>query len=240
MESIDNFLTVEVKKEIAERYFGFRRAIEEDTSSYLKKVLDCSHELEENIGHNLVRIYTLLNSQVLIKRFIKLAALPERFFVDSYINTLPKKQTLFTQQNFRGLTRKGCLNNMFFDTCNTLFHHIEEYRKKYELLREDQETIVAQIEIFYQKNDIDTIFFFLRNLDGNLSTAHNTSFNQAANGSMSDKLRIYPPPPVTELLPELSAMPTVKEMKKELRELVTTACQNQPLLDLRNLKKEVK
>jgi hypothetical protein len=237
MESIDNYLTFEVKKEIADRYFGFRKAIEDDSNRYLQDVFDCSRELEKGIGHDLVRIYTLLNSESLIDEFIDITHLPPRIFVDSYINTLPKKDTIFRQQKFRGLTRKGCLNNMFFDTYERLADHIGHYRKIYNSLQEDQETIVEQINLFYRKNDIETIFHFLRSLDNTAAISSPTTAGQSDYTSMASKLRLTPPPAINELLPEIPEIPEQKTIKKELKNLVRKACRQQPLLDLRDLKK---
>jgi len=237
MESIDNYLTFEVKKEIAERYFGFRKIIEEDTSTYLNNVLETSHELETSIGHDLIRIYTLLDNESLIFDFLKETGLPERFFFDSYINTLPKKDGIFAQQKFRGITRKGCLHNMFFDTYDRLCQHIQKYRRTFEKLQEDHETICQQINIFYRKNDIETIFHFLRSLDTS-SIAHSAvSVNTPLKGDLENKLRILPPPAVDELLPSLPEIPTPGKIRRKLKSLVTEACQRQPLLDLRSLKK---
>jgi hypothetical protein len=101
MENIDTLLALEVKKEIAQRYFGFRKTIETDTEAYLRKIQSASLKLEKTVGHDLVRIYTLLSRESLIEDFITLTGLPERFFIDSFINTTPAKTRIFTDQNFQ-------------------------------------------------------------------------------------------------------------------------------------------
>lgn len=240
MESIDNYLTFEVKKEIAERYFGFRKIIEEDTNTYLCAIHDASQKLEVNIGHDLIRIYTLLNNKHLIDDFLNSTGLPDRFFVDSYINTFPKKKGIFTQQKFRGITRKGCLHNMFFDAYERLYQHIQQYCKSYVKLQEDHQTICQQIQIFYRKNDIETIFQFLRSLDVTNSGHSSVTVNNPMNGDLEKKLRLLPPPAVDELLPNLTEIPPSAKIRKKLKALVTEACQLQPLLDLRDLKKNIR
>ncbi len=236
MENIDTLLALEVKQEIAQRYFGFRKTIEKDAETYLGKIRDASRQLEKTVGHDLVRIYTLLNRKSLVETFITLTGLPERLFIDSSINTSPARTRIFTNQNFRGFTRKGCLRNMFFDAYDQLHSDILDYRRSYEKLMEDHETICQQIKMFYRKNDIHSILQFLRSLDQGPAKDTFTSFDLTSRSELERKLEIHPPPPVSELLPVIPAIPAVKDIRRELNALVTTACRQQPLLDLRNLK----
>ena len=237
MENIENILALEVKNELAKRYFGFRKIIEEDTASYFEKIRKVSEELEATVGHNLVRLYGLLNLQSLLQQFFKLTAIPENLFADAYINTTPVRDDIFTQQKFRGLTRKGCLHNMFFDTYESLEKNINSYIESYNTLVEDHATISEQINLFYRKNDIHTIFQFLRSLDNTPVSNGPASFSGQSATSMDAKLRIDPPPPPGDLLPKIEAIPKAKSIRKELKKLVTEACIQQPLLDLRDLRK---
>lgn len=233
MENIDNILTLEVKNEIAKRYFGFRKIIEEDTAAYFEKIKKTALKLEQTVGHDLVRIYNLLNNQDLLKRFFVITGLPERIFYDAFINTSPVKNEIMRGQKLRGFTRKGCLHNMFFDAYARLFRDIQEFRKSFAELVEDHDTICEQIRIFYRKNDIETIFSFLRGLDNTSLDIAATTFSGESRMSMEAKLRLEPPPPVAELLPEIPAIPGIKTARKKLKSLVTQACIQQPRLDLR-------
>lgn len=237
MVDFDSFITFEVKKEIADRYFGFRKIIENDTKSYLNKILASSLQLENNIGHDLVQIYTLLNNEALIQSFLKLTGLPDRLFIDSHINTSPKKETLCYLQKPRGFTRKGCLQNMFFDTYKNLYKHVEEYCDVLKQLTEDQETIREQINIFYRKNDITSILQFLRGLESSSSTLSTPLFDTDNGADLDKKMKIYPPLPVTELLPEIAPIPAEKKIRKQLKELIVKACMQQPQLDIRPFRK---
>ena len=126
---------------------------------------------------------------------------------------------------------------MFFDAYDRLYLHIQEFCKSYDKLQEDYETICHQIHIFYRKNDIETIFHFLRSLNVS-NTAHSAMpINNSMNGDLEKKLRISPPPAVDELLTHLTEIPPSSKIRKKLKALVTEACQLQPLLDLRDLKK---
>jgi hypothetical protein len=237
MENIENILTLEVKNELAKRYFGFRKIIEEDTASYFKNIKKTSLQLEETVGHDLVRIYNILNQQDLLLQFFKLTGIPENLFTAAFINTAPAKDDIITQQKFRVFTRKGCLHNLFFDAYECLYKNILDYRESFAGLVLDHETIAEQIRMFYRKNDIHTILQFLRSLDNSSMNNGPPTFNPQARMSMDAKLRIEPPPPVNELLPEVEIIPTAKKIRKDLKALVTEACIQQPLLDLRDFRK---
>jgi hypothetical protein len=238
MENVENILTLEVKNELAKRYFGFRKIIEEDTAAYFENIKKTAQQLETTVGHDLVRIYSILNQQSLLQQFFELTGIPENLFTAAFINTTPAKDDIIEQQKFRGFTRKGCLHNLFFDAYDCLFKDVLAYHGAFADLVLDHETISEQIRIFYRKNDIHTIFQFLRSLDN--STMHDSppAFNPDSRKSMEAKLRIDPPPPVNELLPELGLIPTAKKIRKELKALVTEACIQQPLLDLRDFRKK--
>lgn len=239
MEDLGTILTFEVKKEIADRYFGFRKLIEEDTQIYKQNIIALSLDLENSIGFDLVRIYTLLQDDDLIHTFFKITGLSERLFFDSYINKSPTiRKRLFSNLRIHGLTRRSCFRNMFFDTYAILYDHIVEYRSTICQLTDDHETIREQINLFYRKNDLTGIMQFLRSLDrystgdaGSLEPAPEMDFH----GSLDDKLRLHAPEPVQELLPIIPAIPPLKEVRAQLKEILHSAWSRQPGLDLRRM-----
>jgi hypothetical protein len=223
MENIDKHLSIEVKQEIAKRFFGFRRTIEKDTAAYLKNIEEAAVELEQSVGHDLIRIYHLLKENYLISRFCQLTGLAEGLFFDAFINTEPRKHTIICNQKKRGFTRRGCLHNMFFDAYEQLYNDILNYQKTYDSLEDDHATICEQIDIFYRKNDIETIFQFLRSLDNGSMEGTGFAQNHNAAKKLDDKLRLTPPAPVSELLPSIPPIPKARQIRKKLRELITKA-----------------
>jgi hypothetical protein len=237
MEDLGTVLSFEVKKEIADRYFGFRKIIEEDTNLYRQKIIALSLDLETSIGFDLVRIYTLLQDDDLVHTFFEITGLSERLFFDSYINKSPaiRKRALLARK-VHGLTKRSRFMNMFFDTYAILYDHIIEYRSTLCRLIEDHETILEQINLFYRKNDITGIMQFLRSIDkystgdvGSLGPAPETNFKC----NLDDKLRLHPPDPVEDLLPIIPVIPTLKEVRAKLKEILVVAWSRQPDLDLR-------
>lgn len=238
MEDFAKSLAFEVKKEIAERYFGFRKIIEEDSDEYQKKVIKSALILETEIGFDLLRIYALLREDVLIQRFYALTRLGKILFFDSYVSSSPTiRKRLFENQKVRGFLRKTRFQNMFFDVYNSLRTHVDEYRNRIAALIEDHEVIEEEIKLFYKKNDISGIMLFLRSLDGATGTSGTMSGGIENGGtiSMEKKMRLHPPQSVEKFFPTLQAIPAPSSIRTELKRLLEQAYSKQPGLDLKNL-----
>ncbi|MEA3468626.1 MAG: hypothetical protein U9R57_10445 [Thermodesulfobacteriota bacterium] len=238
MEDFAKTLAFEVKKDIAERYFGFRKIIEEDSDAYQKEVISSALVLENQIGFDLLRIYALLQEDELIQRFYKITNLGEVLFFDSYVSSSPTiRKRLFEDQEVHGFFRKSRFQNMFFDVYGSLRSHVDEYRGRIADLAEDQEVIEEEIKLFYQKNDISGIMLFLRNLDGDAATSGTMSGGLESGGaiSMEEKMRLHAPQPVEKFLPILQAIPDPSSIHSELQSLIDKAYDMQPDFDLKDL-----
>ncbi len=240
MEDFAKTLAFEVKKDIAERYFGFRKIIEEDSDEYQKEIINSALVLETKIGFDLLRIYTLLQEDPLIQRFCEITNLGEVLFLDSYVSSSPTiRKRLFEDQKVHGFFKKSRFSNMFFDVYKSLRTHVDEYRNRFAALVEDQEVIEEEIKLFYQKNDISGIMLFLRNLDGNTGTSGTMSGGLESSGtiSMEEKMRLHAPQPVEKFLPILQAIPDPSSINSELKILLNRAYDKQKDFDLKDLKK---
>lgn len=239
MLDLNTTLAFEVKKELADRYFGFRKIIEEDTNEYQQNIIASALQLEEKIGSDLVRLYVLLQDDDLIKEFFKITGLGEMLFYDQYINKSPTiRKKVLTGIPIRGFTRKQRFLNMFFDLYRTLEADVADYRRRVLELAQDQETIKEEINIFYQKNDISGIMLFLRGMDGAGSGSSGPMAGAIDTDNaitMEEKMRIRPPQPVEKILPILSLIPSATDIRNELKVLLQTAFARQPGLDLKKL-----
>lgn len=239
MPDLNTTLAFEVKKELADRYFGFRKIIEEDTSEYQRNVIASAMELEEKIGLDLIRIYVLLQDDDLIQEFFKLTGLGEALFFDHYINRSPTiRKRVLADLPLRGFTRKQRFHNLFFDLYANLETDIAGYRQRVQDLAMDQETIREEINLFYQKNDISGIMLFLRGIDGATPGSSGPMAGALDTDSviaMEEKMRLVPPQPVEKLLPMLALIPPAESIRNELKQLVNTAISRQPRLDVKKL-----
>jgi hypothetical protein len=239
MLDLNTTLAFEVKKEIADRYFGFRKLIEEDTNAYQKNIIAGAMELEDKIGFDLVRLYVLLQDNALINDLFRITGLGEILFYDQYISKSPTiRKRVLADLPVHGLTRKRRFQNMFFDIYNSLEQHISDYRERILELAEDHETIKEEINLFYQKNDISGIMLFLRGMDGTTpgSSGPMAGAIDTENAiTMEQKMRLQPPGPVEKFLPILSLIPPAKKIQKKLKGLVDTAFSLQPDFDPKKL-----
>lgn len=239
MDDISSLLSFEIRKEIADRYFRFRKIIEDDTHTYRQNIITLSLNLESSIGYDLVCMYTLLQDEDLLRIFFDITGLSERYFFECEINTscILRKKAL-QGRKIHGLTGKSRFRNFFFDTYESLYDHIAEYRSILDALSEDYDTIREQINMFYRKNDISGILQFLRSLDGSWEgqlEGRGPIAGMDCQCNLDEKLRLHPPDPVDELLPTFSAIPPLKGVRSKLKRLVNTAWSRRPGFDPRNI-----
>jgi hypothetical protein len=226
-QDIEKMLSYEIKKDIADRYFGFRKLIEEDIEEYDNQVVAVFRRLEQKIGFDLVKLYILLKDEQVIHDFFRITGLKERLFFDSYLaesQTIRKR--VFSGIQIHGLTRKGRFKNMITETYQSLIDHLLKYTHNVELLDEEQQTIVEEINLFYQKNDLSTIMDFLRGLGG--SRSYKTGGMEGGlvpqtGDNLDKKMRVTPPTPVNNLLPVMPEVRPLKEIKTELNKLIDKA-----------------
>ena len=231
MQDIDQMLSIEVKKEIADRYFGFRKLIEEDIQNYDDQVLSSIRRLEQKIGFDLVRLYILLKDGQLIHDFFQVAGLDERLFYDPYLTESPTiKKRVFAGRDVHGLTKNSRFRNMGLDAYEDLRRHINGYRKNLQELRLEQETISEEIKLFYRKNDLGTIMGFLRGLGG--TSAHKSGDMEGGltpntGESLEKKMKVHPPD-----IPEIQPL---AEVKGSLKAILDKAYKRQGEPEMRDL-----
>ena len=227
MEDLTQFLAFEVKKEMADRYFGFRKQIEDDTTAYHSKLAAVSKELENTIGQDLTRIYILLQKEELIKKFLALVNLPENFFYDPYTISSPTiRRRIFAGLGCRGLTRRSRFTRFFHETYRILSAHVFEYIQKLKELEDEQREIEQQIRLFYRKNDIDSMLGFIRQIDG--PDASTIGLMQGgpeffANQQLSNSLRIKPPAAPDGQIPVLAPLPDSVTISAQIENLIDEA-----------------
>ncbi len=222
---IQKILAYEIKKEIADRYFGFRKLIEEDKLDFAQKVKRQSFILEKRISFDLIRIYVLLKDDSLIHEFLKLTGIEGDLFYDPHLTTSPNiRERVFEGLHIHGITQNGRFKNLFFDCYERLGEHVNMYREKIEELREEQEFINEEIEAFYQQNDLGTIMGFLKKLAS--TEARGVLQGGMESGMTADlekKLQIEPQLPIEHYLPILPPLPEIQTIRFELQQLVDHA-----------------
>ena len=222
---IHDVLAYEIKKEIADRYFGFRKLIEDDKLDFAEKTRQYSFILEKRISFDLIRIYIVLKEEELIHRFLALTGLPTDLFYDPYLtqsNTI--RQRVFSGVRIHGLTHSGRFKNLVFDCYQRLEVHTAEYRTKFDELKQYRDTINEEIETFYRKNDLGSIMGFLKTLgDANKAGSMEGGMEMGMAQSMEAKMRIEPQLPPEHYLPIIQPLPPVATIKGELKTIIRSA-----------------
>jgi hypothetical protein len=80
MQNMEQMLSLEIKKEIADRYFGCRKMIEEDRQAFDLRVREARQFLEKTVGVELAKVYFLLQTEHLIHDFFHLTGLRDDSF----------------------------------------------------------------------------------------------------------------------------------------------------------------
>ncbi len=234
----DSALALEVKRELATRYFGFRKLIEEDIRDYDARLHHSAATLEGRIGFDLVRIYILLKDDALIHYFLKLTGLEERLFHDPWLyESANIRRRVFAGQRVRGLTRAGRFHNLLLDTYDLLVEHVAQYRGEMQQLVDERKDIAAEIDLFQRQNDLGAIMGFVRALDGGDAPvgAMAVAINPNADQGLASKLRLSAPAPTESLLPLLPPLPHSSDIRRQLKQLSVRALPLHEDLDLKAL-----
>lgn len=238
MQNMEQMLALEIKKEIADRYFGCRKLIEEDRQAFDRRVGEARQIMEETVGVELVRIYFLLHKKNLIHDFFRLTGLRDDLFFDPHLcEGTYEQRRIFSGMPCRGLTRRARFRLFFLDTYTRLQHALEAYRTALSSLREERDTIVEEIELFYRKNDLGIMMGFMRGLNGDSGQETGLlagGFAPHRDSLLEQKMLLEPPPEVDQLLPVFADPPPLKVCKKKLMHLIDTAYEEQEHPEIRS------
>jgi hypothetical protein len=226
MENIADAIAFEVKKEIAERYFGTRRRIEEESSLYLRLLTESSAEYSARIGKDLQRLRLMFAEEVFFRDLLSLIGLPEEFSRKCQEIQAESAQVLLKNFHGRGLTKVRRYRDLVHKTYRALIMTIEEYRTNFADLHEMREEICREISEFERRNDLSGILGFFREFDrtGNWQAGVLQGDIPFSRGmDLGQDLRLHPPPAVTEVMPSLPAPPPLEAFKSRVDQLLNAA-----------------
>ncbi len=228
--TLDETLSSEIKREMADRYFGFRKLIEEDKLDLAQKIRQYSFILQKRISFDLIRIYILLRDQGVIQRFLGLINLNQDLFFDPYLIESPTiAQRVFECQHFRGITRFRRFMHYLFDCYESLLFHADYYALKIKELQQEQGMIADEIRLFYEQNDMNAMIGFLRSLgSAEVCGCMQGGMEIGIAEELDRKLHIEVPEAIELALPVLPPLRPLAEIKSELKALIKEAWRHQP------------
>jgi len=226
---ISKVMTYEIKKEMADRYFGFRKLIDEDKQELSRLIRHHTLTSEQKIVVDLARIYILLRERSLIKRFLELVGLEEELFYDEYMVSSPTiRARVFTGIHARGLTRSGRFKNLLLGCYDQLVTHVDQYREKFGELLDTREFINEEINLFYRKNDLSSMLGFLRQLDAQDEGGLAGPIMPGTDDDIAAKLKVEPAEPIEHQLPMIPPLVPTSQIRGELKKLADEALRLQP------------
>ncbi|MBW1670815.1 MAG: hypothetical protein JRJ43_03100 [Deltaproteobacteria bacterium] len=221
-QDIGKALTYQIKKEIAERYFGYRKIIEEDRQALETMICDLCFLYEQKIGRDIARIYVLLQDLNLIDEFLRLTGWKNRPFFDQYtVESSTIMERLLENMELRGWLAYAKFANLFLDSYEKLYLDMFEYRKKLDEVLEEAQVIDEEIRQFKEKFALEEIMNFLNTLDRRDDLASVLGENLPAGRAedLSSRLELVPVGDLEKSLPKVPDLPPPDKVKSSLKDL---------------------
>ncbi|NDY42216.1 hypothetical protein G3N55_05070 [Dissulfurirhabdus thermomarina] len=225
-QDIAQALAYQVKQEIAQQYFGFRKVIERDRQRLEDWIRRLNRDYEEKVGRDLARMYTLLQRPELIDRFLALAGFEDRPFYDPYVAGSPTiRRRLLRRIHRHGWTDRGRFWHLVEESYRRLFRDVYAYHDDWEAAREEAAVINEEIRKFTEKFALDEIVAFIQELDRRTEAVSVLGGETAAGSveALQEKMALAPLPPLEERAPRLPYLPAPDRIRDDLKALAYEA-----------------
>ncbi len=223
-DDIAKALAYQVKKELAERYFGFRRLIEEDTARYFKGIEETKKVLKKRLAPEFFRLYTLLVEPELQDELRQILGLKYLPFLEDYQKlSLEEKKALFKELHPKGFTSKGRFKRLLEDTYQRLWKKFQEYNETFQNLKVESEIINEEIKRFKEKFDLSEIMQFLKSFEMTAeSSLGHPDFKESVT-SLEEELKFQKIASPEQFLPEIKDLPEPQKVHSPLERLANKA-----------------
>ncbi|OPL15876.1 MAG: hypothetical protein AVO38_09305 [delta proteobacterium ML8_D] len=221
-QDIGKALTYQIKREIAERYFGYRKIIEDDKLALEGMIFDLRFLYEQKVGRDMVRIYVLLRNPDLIDDFLRITGWEDRPFFEPYtVESSAIRERLLQDLELHGWLAHNKFLNLLLDSYERLCTHTSEYREKLHAVLDEAQVIDEEIHQFKQKFVLEEIMSFLNTLDrrDELANALGEYMPAGRQGDLSARLELIPVGDIEKLLPGVPDLPSSDKIKRGLKGL---------------------
>lgn len=217
-EDIAKALAYQVKREIAEQYFGSRKAIEEDIEAFKDALAQADKFYNEKIGPDLVRIYDILSDQELAGRFMKAMGFGDDMpFYQEYATG---RMHVEEWPSSRGWTAFSRLLNRLIDSYRWLYRDAMKYKDMLDDLKDEALVIKEEIKGFHGRFSLDEIMGFINALDRDeLSHVLGENLRGGELEALKANLQISGPSEPEDVLVVMPDLPEPDEIKGLLKDL---------------------
>ena len=221
-QDISKVLTYQIKKELADRYFGSRAAIERDKKNLEKMIQDLRAFYEEHIGRDIIRLYVLLRSESLIDGFLEAVGWENRPFFDEYvIESRNIRKILLKNVKVRGWIQRSKYVHLLLDSYKRLFKDSEQFHEKREEIIDEAMIIAEEIKQFKRTFSLDEIMGFLKSLDSGDMLSNVLGDNLPRTGDLESRLVIADLPDIQSLIPNMPHLPPPEKIERLLKDFAS-------------------
>jgi len=221
-------LLYQIKKEIAERYFGTRKAIEEEKESLKQHIQAHWDTIGKMVYEDFCRIYQLLGTERLVEEFWRIVGLEAKPFYDRYLQeTGDIKSCLLAPIKVHGLTEAGRYKKLLLDCYKRLLDDLKKYREKYYDLMEECLIINEEINQLTTNYNLNEILTFVRGIEdlGSLAGVLGETIVPTQREDLEKKLAISKLNCPGKDIVEIPPLPKLIQVKTKLKHLAEKACQ---------------
>lgn len=225
-DDISAALLYQVKKEIAENYFGARKGIEEEKAALAERVKVHRDTAGKLVYQDFCRIYQILGSKALVQQFWEIVGIETQVFYDRYLLEAGDiASCLLKTVKTRGLTRHGRYRNLLLDCYKLLVKDIERYREGQADLEEERLIIneeIAQLSANYSLTEILTFVHSIEDV-GSLAGVLGANTVPTQRQDLETKLAMHKLESLGEEHIELPPLPPLSTVKGKLKRLAEKA-----------------
>ncbi len=225
-EDIASALAYQIKREIAERYFGARKSIEDRTEEVNRNVDYLLSFYERRLVPDLVRIYSILIKKAAIDSFLEIIGWEgDPPYYDEYVvESKTIRARLIKDMEERGWTAFRRYYYRLLDSYDQLFYDLKHYHAKRDELMDEAAELEEEITAFCREFDISEIMSFLNSLDSpDISAGIPTDIINRQEMNLEACLAVKKQPDLSAILPYVPDIPDADAVMSRLKEIAESA-----------------
>ena len=222
-QDIEKALAYQVKREMAERYFGMRRLIERDIGNLRTMIKELDDIYRQKIGPALTRIYSLLMGEEFINEFLQLCGWKVKPFWELYIRESEKmKIQALKAVKSHGWLKSSRFSNLLVDSYRVLYDSYLAFNGVREEVLDEIAVVQEEISRFSHNYSLDEIMSFLRGLspeDESAVSVFGKNIDSSKMGELEERLAFEDVSVLEDEIPSLPRLPEPEEIEDRIKDM---------------------